>query len=132
MAKIAVIGAGSLVFTRKLVSDLLQQEATADAEITLMDIDTERLREVGEVVDAMVARGGGTARVRLTNDWADGVRGAGYVMNTIADGRRRAVTSSILTSLSATGSARRSPIRMGSEASPGRSGPSRRSWPWHT
>jgi hypothetical protein len=34
MAKIAVIGAGSLVFTRKLVSDLLQQELTADAEIT--------------------------------------------------------------------------------------------------
>ena len=59
MAKIAVIGAGSLVFTRKLVSDLLQQEATADAEITLMDIDTERLKEVGEVVEAIVARGGG-------------------------------------------------------------------------
>ncbi len=54
MVKIAVIGAGSLVFTRKLVSDLLQQEPTADAEITLMDIDTERLREVGEVVEAIV------------------------------------------------------------------------------
>lgn len=91
MAKIAVIGAGSLVFTRKLVSDLLQQEPTADAEIRLMDIDTERLKEVGEVVDAIVSKSGSGARVSLTNDCAEAVRGAGYVMNTIAVGGRRAV-----------------------------------------
>jgi alpha-galactosidase len=91
MAKIAVIGAGSLVFTRKLVSDLLQQEPTADAEIRLMDIDTERLKEVGEVVDAIVERSGRPARVILTNDCAEAVRGAGYVVNTIAVGGRRAV-----------------------------------------
>ena len=56
MVKIAVIGAGSLVFTRKLVNDLVQQEPTADAEIRLMDIDTERLKEVGEVAEAIVQR----------------------------------------------------------------------------
>ena len=91
MVKIAVIGAGSLVFTRKLVSDLLQQEPTADAEIRLMDIDTERLKEVGEVVEAIVQQSRGSARVSLTNDCAEAVRGAGYVMNTIAVGGRRAV-----------------------------------------
>jgi alpha-galactosidase len=91
MVKIAVIGAGSLVFTRKLVSDLLQQEPTADAEIRLMDIDTERLKEVGEVVEAIVNRSGKGARVSLTNDCAEAVRGAGYVMNTIAVGGRHAV-----------------------------------------
>jgi alpha-galactosidase len=91
MVKIAVIGAGSLVFTRKLVSDLLQQEPTADAEIRLMDIDTERLKEVGEVVEAIVGQSRGSAHVRLTNDCAEAVRGAGYVMNTIAVGGRHAV-----------------------------------------
>jgi alpha-galactosidase len=91
MVKIAVIGAGSLVFTTKLVTDLLQQEPTADADIRLMDIDTKRLKEVGDVVEAFVQRGGGRAMVRLTNDCADAVRGAGYVINTIAVGGRRAV-----------------------------------------
>ncbi len=91
MVKIAVIGAGSLVFTRKLVTDLLQQEPTADAEIRLMDVDAERLKEVGEVVEAIVDGSGGGARVSLTNDCAEAVRGAGYVMNTIAVGGRRAV-----------------------------------------
>jgi alpha-galactosidase len=91
MVKIAVIGAGSLVFTRKLVGDLLQQEPTADAEIRLMDIDTERLKEVGEVAEAIVERSGARARIRLTNDCAEAVRGAGYVINTIAVGGRRAV-----------------------------------------
>ena len=43
MTKIAIVGAGSLVFTRTVVSDLLQQEATADAEIRLVDIDPIRL-----------------------------------------------------------------------------------------
>lgn len=91
MVKIAVIGAGSLVFTRKLVGDLLQQEPTADAEIRLMDIDTERLKEVGEVVEAIVHRSGKRARVSLTNDTAEAVRRADYVMNTMAVGGRRAV-----------------------------------------
>ena len=91
MVKIAVIGAGSLVFTRKLVSDLLQQEPTADAEIRLMDINTGRLKEVGEVVEAIVEQSHSKARVTLTNDCAEAVRGAAYVMNTIAVGGRRAV-----------------------------------------
>ena len=91
MVKIAVIGAGSLVFTRKLVSDLMQQEPTANAEIRLMDIDAERLKEVGEVVDVIVQKSGTGARVSLTNDCREAVRGAGYVVNTMAVGGRRAV-----------------------------------------
>ena len=90
MAKIAVIGAGSLVFTRKLVGDLLHQEATADAEVRLMDVDPQRLREVGEVVQAIVEASGKPAKVLLTDDLAQAVRGAGYVINTIAVGGRRA------------------------------------------
>jgi alpha-galactosidase len=91
MVKIAVIGAGSLAFTTKLVTDLMQQEPTADAEIALMDIGTERLNQVGEVVAAIVQRSGTEARVKLTNDCAEAVRGAAYVINTIAVGGRRAV-----------------------------------------
>lgn len=43
MAKIAFIGAGSWGFTRKLVRDVLTFPLLADATISLMDIDDERL-----------------------------------------------------------------------------------------
>ena len=90
MVKVAVIGAGSLVFTRRLVSDLLQQEATSDAQIHLMDIDPHRLREVGQVVQAMVHSSGSHANVVLTDDIVQAVRGASYVVNTIAVGGKSA------------------------------------------
>ena len=41
--KFTFIGAGSWVFTRSLVRDLLTYPAFADCEIALMDIDAERL-----------------------------------------------------------------------------------------
>jgi hypothetical protein len=40
----AIVGAGSLVFTRTLVTDLLYQEATEGSELRLVDIDPARLR----------------------------------------------------------------------------------------
>ncbi len=41
--KITFIGAGSAVFTRNIVGDLLQRDALAGAHIALMDIDRDRL-----------------------------------------------------------------------------------------
>ena len=41
MKKIAFIGAGSVVFTRSLVRDLMTFPAFQDATIALMDIDEE-------------------------------------------------------------------------------------------
>lgn len=90
MAKIAVIGAGSLVFTRKLVTDLVHQEVTADSEIRLMDIDPVRLREVGEVARAIVRASRKPAEILLTSDLVEAVRGVDYVINTIAVGGRNA------------------------------------------
>src|ERR1700733_1336114 len=86
MTKVAIVGAGSLVFTRALVNDLLQQEATADAEIHLVDIDGRRLREALEAVEALVRGSGRTIPVVATTDGAEGVRGCSYVVNTIQVG----------------------------------------------
>ena len=43
MTKITIIGAGSVVFTRNLCSDILLVPELQDCTITLMDIDPERL-----------------------------------------------------------------------------------------
>ena len=45
MPKIAFVGAGSAVFTRNLVGDILSLPELRDsAQFALMDIDAERLR----------------------------------------------------------------------------------------
>ena len=43
--KIAFIGAGSTVFMKNLVGDILQKPSSDNAHIALMDIDTKRLEE---------------------------------------------------------------------------------------
>jgi alpha-galactosidase len=90
MTKIAIVGAGSLVFTRALVSDLCQQEATAGAEIHLVDIDQQRLRDACTTVEAIGAIAGLTVPVVASTDCAEGVRGCDYVINTIQVGGKEA------------------------------------------
>ena len=90
MTKIAIVGAGSLVFTRKLVSDLLQHEATVDAEFHLIDIDEGRLRDAARVVEHIGERAGRKVPVFAAVDCAEGVRGCDYVINTIQVGGKEA------------------------------------------
>ena len=47
MPNIALIGAGSVVFAQKLISDILQRDGIGTPEFRLMDIDAERLRIAG-------------------------------------------------------------------------------------
>jgi alpha-galactosidase len=90
MTKVAIVGAGSLVFTRTLVSDLLQQEATADAEIHLVDIDDHRLSEAFKAVEVIAAASGRRVRIVASTDCAEGVHGCDYVVNTIQVGGKAA------------------------------------------
>jgi len=55
-----MIGAGSVVFAKNLLGDILSNPELAQSEIALMDIDPERLR-VAEIVTHRVAGGGGGA-----------------------------------------------------------------------
>ena len=52
--KIAMIGAGSVVFTLNLLGDILSFPELAECEIALMDIDPERLR-IAEIMARKVA-----------------------------------------------------------------------------
>ena len=45
MPKITFIGAGSTIFLRHILGDALLMPSLQDAEIALMDIDSERLAE---------------------------------------------------------------------------------------
>ncbi len=86
MAKIALIGAGSVVFTRNLLSDVLSFPALQDSTISLMDIDTGRLELARDLVQAMIDRRGLAATVEATTDRAEAIRNARYVIVTIQVG----------------------------------------------
>ena len=86
MPKIALIGAGSVVFTRNLINDILSFPALQDSTISLMDIDPDRLELARDLVQAMISRRGLPAQVTATQDRAEAVRGANYVIVTIQAG----------------------------------------------
>ena len=86
MAKITFIGAGSVVFTRNLCSDILLTPALQESTISLMDLHPGRLAQARAVVQALIDRRGLKARVEASTDMAAAVRGADYVVTTFQQG----------------------------------------------
>jgi alpha-galactosidase len=86
MANITFVGAGSLVFTRNLCSDVLLAPALQESTITLMDIDPVRLKQAQAIVQHMVDMRGLKARVKATTDRRDAVKDADYVVTTFQQG----------------------------------------------
>ena len=93
--KIAFIGAGSFGFTRNLVRDLLTFPALADAEIALMDINAERLEFIKAAVEKIIAAGHYPAKLTVTMDRAEALRGADGVVITILQGGYRVFSTDI-------------------------------------
>lgn len=56
MRKIVFIGAGSLVFTRNLVRDIMTFPAFDDCEIALVDIDEKRLEYAKQAAETVIDR----------------------------------------------------------------------------
>ncbi len=79
--KIAIVGAGSTVFARNLIGDLLRFPALTDGTtLALMDIDAERL-QTSEVMARRIAEAcGARAGVEATADRRVALDGADYVI----------------------------------------------------
>ena len=88
MLKIAFIGAGSVVFARNLLEDILSFPALADSEIALMDVDPDRLARTETVASGLVEAVDAPASVEATTDRREALRGADYVLNMIHVGGR--------------------------------------------
>lgn len=80
MPKITFIGAGSTVFAKNLLGDLLSFPELANAVISLHDIDPERLRTT-EVVARRIAAGmGANPTIEATLDRRQALDGADYAI----------------------------------------------------
>jgi len=86
MPKITFIGAGSVVFAKNLIGDILQFPELADSTICLMDIDSQRLKVAEVMAKKMVACLNGNARIEATLDQRKAIQGADYVICTIQVG----------------------------------------------
>jgi alpha-galactosidase len=86
MSKITFIGAGSVVFTRNLCSDILLTPALQDCTISLMDIDAVRLERSRKLVQALIDKRGLKACVEATLDRREAVRDARFVITTFQQG----------------------------------------------
>ena len=93
MTKIAFIGAGSTVFTRNLIGDVLSLPELADTTtFALMDIDAERLRTSETVARGLVAAHRAGADVEATGDRRAALDGADYVVTSFQVGGYRPST----------------------------------------
>jgi alpha-galactosidase len=92
MTKITFIGAGSTVFARRLLTDLLSFPELAGCEIALTDINPERLR-TSEIVAHKVAEAlGARPTVTATTDRRAALDGAAYALCMVQVGGYRPAT----------------------------------------
>src|SRR5512136_446805 len=86
MAKIALIGAGSLVFSKTLMADFLATPALAGSEYRLMALTRTRLDKMHAFIQRMVRDNGVSAKVTATTNRREALRGADYVVVMIQAG----------------------------------------------
>ena len=78
--KITFVGAGSTVFMKNIVGDVLQRPALANAHVALMDIDQGRLDESELVARKLIATLGVGATVSTHTDRKEALEGSDFVV----------------------------------------------------
>ncbi|AMX96738.1 alpha-glucosidase/alpha-galactosidase [Mesorhizobium sp. M7A.F.Ca.US.014.04.1.1] len=78
--KITFIGAGSTVFMKNIVGDVLQRPSLSGATIALMDINPQRLEESAIVVNKLIATLGVKAKTETHSDQRKALAGADFVV----------------------------------------------------
>jgi alpha-galactosidase len=86
VTKIAMIGAGSVVFVKNLLTDILSLPALRGCEIALHDIDAERLQTAGMMARYTSDQLGAQASVTEHADRRRCVEGAQFVINMVQIG----------------------------------------------
>jgi alpha-galactosidase len=85
--KVTFIGAGSIEFTRNVVTDLCgYREFHGELHLSLYDISAERLAFAARLADRIVTQTDAAATVTATRDRREALAGADYVINEVQVG----------------------------------------------
>mgnify|MGYP005840255491 CR=1 FL=1 len=95
MIRIAMVGAGSVGFTRRLFMDILAVPELRDTEFRLMDISEENLEMAANLCRKMVRDNELPAKVFATADRRQALDGADYVISTVRVGGLEAFSHDI-------------------------------------
>ncbi len=90
MTRIALVGAGSVEFTRNLLGDILSYPELRDAELVLHDIDADRLQTAERMAAWTAGALGASPRITGSLERREALRDADFVINTIQVGGARA------------------------------------------
>ena len=86
MAKVAIIGARSIVFCKTLILDILATDGLEDTEFALMAPSTRRTPQVEAFVNRVIEANDLPARVWVTTDRREAIKDADYVIATFQVG----------------------------------------------
>jgi alpha-galactosidase len=80
---ITIIGAGSAVFARQLMTDILHIEGLDEGSFALVDIDPVRLELARQIAERLIARSGKRWTVRASTERRDVLAGSNFIINSI-------------------------------------------------
>ena len=84
-SKIAVIGAGSIGFTRRLMGDILSVHELGDSEFAFHDINKHNLDMIAQLARRDIKANGLPATLSVTTNRRRALEGADYVRQHHAD-----------------------------------------------
>ncbi len=80
--KLSIIGAGSAIFSLRLVGDFCKTKGLSGSSVSLMDIDEKRLNTVHILATRYAAALGANLKFEKTTDMKRSIEGADFVINT--------------------------------------------------
>jgi alpha-galactosidase len=80
MRRIAIIGAGSIVFCKTLIMDIIATKDLEETEFVLMAPSTSKTSQVKTYIDNIIKANGLRSRVSITTDRREALKGANYVI----------------------------------------------------
>ncbi|HEV8488095.1 MAG TPA: alpha-glucosidase/alpha-galactosidase [Blastocatellia bacterium] len=83
MPKVTIVGAGSAVFARQIVTDMLAVEGLDPGVFALVDIDAKRLELARALTARLVERSGKRWKLEASTERGDVLKGSDYVINSI-------------------------------------------------
>src|SRR5215467_7158730 len=83
MVQVTFLGAGSAVFARQLMTDILLIDGLNDGSFALVDIDASRLDLALQIAERLIARSGKRWTVRASAERRDVLAGTDFLINTI-------------------------------------------------
>lgn len=86
MRKVAIIGAGSIVFCKTLMLDIMATPGLEETEFSLMAPSTTKTSQVEAFANAVIKENGLKAKVSITTDRREALKNAKYVITTFQIG----------------------------------------------